>query len=892
MKPIQLEVQAFGPFAARQTVDFEKLSEAGIFLIKGKTGSGKTTIFDAMTFALYGGSSGTADKVKTGRNDFEEWRCNQAPSDLPTEVSYTFSVHGKKYYFRRFLIKSTRSDKLNPKYEAGEINADGNEIPFFNNPKEKDLNSKAEELIGLTRDQFRQVVLLPQGQFERFLTAPSDEKEDILKKIFNSERWECYAQKFFDAAYRRQKNLEEEKIRVLAALAEESTDEGVPMTDLEQLGRRVDFLGAEREQRQTLHAQFSGEKKRKALDADLRLDEQFKALHKLEDQKKKLAEQEKSVRDKQRHYTAAETAEEFRALIADFESAQQEHKNRAKALERERLALPIAEQAAKDAEAMLREKEAASPIPTLQQKIGEYEAKKPFYEQLTAFSLKWSEADAAQKKAKREYQEASTTVNLAVEELRRAELARERAEETAREYRTRYFAGICGEISADLVEGEKCPVCGSVHHPSPAVKMPGSVSKTEMEDKESRSEEAKKRWDQAEKKRAEASDRRDALQKKLTESDTLVAAAEANLRAAKNNLIEGIPDAAALRRETEVLLNAIDAFHKKLESLKSVREGTAKALQAQLVCIASAEEEKKRAEEKQKTAGSMLQRALEEKGCSDYMAVKQQLLPQESRRVLHEEIVRYERDCENTKKALGEKRAELAGKVEPDASMFDARKAEIDAERENFSKKEAELCSEIERLKKKQEELTDRWNHYRGEITQAENDLRFARKLRGDSGIGIQRYVLAVMFNQIIGEANRMLEKIHGGRYRLFRSDKGAGKKGGLELSVHDNRCPEQSGRPVSMLSGGEQFLVSLALSIGMSTVAQKSGVQIDALFIDEGFGTLDENSIGDAMDVLEAVRRSSSTIGIISHVQVLEGTLHSQLEVVKAESGNYIKMV
>ena len=126
-------------------------------------------------------------------------------------------------------------------------------------------------------------------------------------------------------------------------------------------------------------------------------------------------------------------------------------------------------------------------------------------------------------------------------------------------------------------------------------------------------------------------------------------------------------NAAALRRETEVLLNAIDAFHKKLESLKSVREGTAKALQAQLVCIASAEEEKKRAEEKQKTAGSMLQRALEEKGCSEYMAVKQQLLPQESRRVLHEEIVRYERDCENTKKALGEKRAELAGKVEPDA---------------------------------------------------------------------------------------------------------------------------------------------------------------------------------------------------------------------------------
>ena len=182
--------------------------------------------------------------------------------------------------------------------------------------------------------------------------------------------------------------------------------------------------------------------------------------------------------------------------------------------------------------------------------------------------------------------------------------------------------------------------------------------------------------------------------------------------------------------------------------------------------------------------------------------------------------------------------------------------------------------------------------HFDANYRQAEDDLNFAKKLRGDAGIGLQRYVLAILFNQVIAEANRMLAKVHGGRYHLYRSDeKGKGNKRGLELKVYDNRSPEADGRGVAMLSGGEKFLVSLALSIGMSTVAQKGGVQIEALFIDEGFGTLDDNSIHDAMDVLESVRRSSGMIGIISHVQLLESNIPTHLEVVKSDSGISIRL-
>ena len=144
MKPLQLKIQAFGPYVEMQTIDFEKLSENGIFLIKGPTGSGKTTIFDAMTFALYGGSSGDDSKSKVGRNDLEEWRCNQAERSLTTVVSFRFSARGKKYEFTRKLVPKRVS--LSEQYSAGEIDENGVLMPFFENPKKDALTKKAEEL--------------------------------------------------------------------------------------------------------------------------------------------------------------------------------------------------------------------------------------------------------------------------------------------------------------------------------------------------------------------------------------------------------------------------------------------------------------------------------------------------------------------------------------------------------------------------------------------------------------------------------------------------------------------------------------------------------------------------------------------------------------------------
>ncbi|MCQ2494952.1 MAG: AAA family ATPase, partial [Lachnospiraceae bacterium] len=235
MKPLRLEFQAFGPYKDREVIDFCDLAKYGLFLIKGPTGSGKTTIFDAMTFALYGGGSGTDSKSKTGRNDLEEWRCNQAEDGTTTEVVFTFEAQGEVYRFSRRLFKKTKV--FHTEFDVSKQDESGVFVTLLENAKEKEVTEKAESIIGLNKEQFRQVVLLPQGQFEKFLTADSSAKEEILTKIFSTDMWSKYAEAFYNKAAARKNMLEEKKKAVEASLKEEGE-----YTAIDELGKRVDEL--------------------------------------------------------------------------------------------------------------------------------------------------------------------------------------------------------------------------------------------------------------------------------------------------------------------------------------------------------------------------------------------------------------------------------------------------------------------------------------------------------------------------------------------------------------------------------------------------------------------------------------------------------------------------
>lgn len=205
----------------------------------------------------------------------------------------------------------------------------------------------------------------------------------------------------------------------------------------------------------------------------------------------------------------------------------------------------------------------------------------------------------------------------------------------------------------------------------------------------------------------------------------------------------------------------------------------------------------------------------------------------------------------------------------------------------------AKTESECERLNKLYLSLKKRLSAIEKSAAKAEEDMRFAKRLRGDNGIGLQRYVLGIMLTSVTNEANRLLENVHGGRYKLYRSldASGSSRIKGLEFSVYDSMSAKK--RSVTTLSGGEKFLTALSLSIGLSAVvrAQSGGIEMGAMFIDEGFGTLDSSSVADALTVLSAMNRSNAAVGIISHVDALKENISAGIEITKTSAGSTLKI-
>ena len=214
MTPIKLTFQAFGPYVKKQEVDFTKFTDSGVFLIHGITGSGKTTILDAITYALYGKSSGGQ------RGDITAMRCQMANEDIPTEVEFIFKISERTYKFIRSInIRTKRNGNkdYNITQNAMFLSRDNIFVPFFENPKIKDVEQKAWELIGLTHEQFIQVIMLPQGKFEKLLMVKSDEKEEILVTLFNAEKWQEAAEWICEQAKNiaRDITIKRENIKVL-----------------------------------------------------------------------------------------------------------------------------------------------------------------------------------------------------------------------------------------------------------------------------------------------------------------------------------------------------------------------------------------------------------------------------------------------------------------------------------------------------------------------------------------------------------------------------------------------------------------------------------------------------------------------------------------------------
>lgn len=878
MKPCTVEFQAFGPYAGHELVDFEKLAARGLFLICGKTGTGKTMILDAITFALYGKSSGH------GRDDFEAMRCTNAAFDVTTYVRFTFENNGIYYRFERRLERKRKN--LSASYMVWQKDENGTWTALFENAKEKMLNEKAEEIIGLSYEQFRQVIVLPQGQFEKFLTSDSADKEKILTSIFGEEKWQAVAQLMFEEATERRQQLKSLQEQISNSLQEEACE---TLAELEAV------IAQKKERLVTMEAAYQEgacEKQIRALRDRLALVSRFQDLRRgkarvraYEEKQHDRAEQEKRIQDARR----AEKVKELLLELHRAEAAQAERKTAVRAADQ------AAGQAKQQAEQILLQ------VTAQQQKNDEIEEKKAQKIQLTAKITDYESIAALEQNFQKQRKAAESALQEAEQEKQVYEsyapklvMLHETYETDMEEHRkllAAYLAGITGELAASLVEGQPCPVCGSREHPQKAVRTEADTSKEHVEEKRAEADAVYQKLQQTMQKQEQAKKKYEEKQRLAQELQLAKETAYTRLAEMQNNLIPEIGSLAELQKKLQQLTDEIGKDTEKLQSLTKMLEQANNtvaetAAKAELAC-----QEEELTQKKQEAAMQAVVKGLSEHGFADIKEAEQLLMGEKELEGMQRQIADYDAGKKAAEEQVMRLQEELGRQQEPDEEACKTELARLEKQQEIYAKETAVLSETIRRLSEKADKLALAGEGLEEKLLEAEQDLAFAKKLRGDAGTGLQRYVLGILFSSVIAAANRMLSMVHGGRYRLFRSDEKAqgSNKRGLELKVYDKNSEEHEGRFVSTLSGGEKFLASLALSIGMSTIAQKSGIRIEALFIDEGFGSLDEDSITDAMQILGSIQQANGLVGIISHVQLLQERIPTKLRVEETEKGSHI---
>lgn len=752
--------------------------------------------------------------------------------------------------------------------------------------KGKMLNEKAEEIIGLSYEQFRQVIVLPQGQFEKFLTSDSADKEKILTSIFGEEKWQAVAQLMFEEATERRQQLKSLQEQISNSLQEEACE---TLAELEA-------VIAQKKERlvtmETAYQEGACEKQIRALRDRLALVSRFQDLRRgkarvraYEQKQHDRAEQEKRIQDARR----AEKVKELLLELHRAEAAQAERKTAVRAADQ------AAGQAKQQAEQILLQ------VTAQQQKNDEIEEKKAQKIQLTAKITDYESIAALEQNFQKQRKAAESALQEAEQEKQVYEsyapklvMLHEAYETDMEEHRkllAAYLAGITGELAASLVEGQPCPVCGSREHPQKAVRTEADTSKEHVEEKRAEADAVYQKLQQTMQKQEQAKKKYEEKQRLAQELQLVKETAYTRLAEMQNNLIPEIRSLAELQKNLQQLTDEIGKDTEKLQSLTKMLEQANNTVAETAAKAELARQEEELTQKKQEAAMQAVAKGLSEHGFADIKEAEQLLMGEKELEGMRRQIADYDAGKKAAEEQVMRLQEELGRQQEPDEEACKTELARLEKLQETYAKETAVLSETIRRLSQKAEKLALAGEGLEEKLLEAEQDLAFAKKLRGDAGTGLQRYVLGILFSSVIAAANRMLSMVHGGRYRLFRSDEKAqgSNKRGLELKVYDKNSEEHEGRFVSTLSGGEKFLASLALSIGMSTIAQKSGIRIEALFIDEGFGSLDEDSITDAMQILGSIQQANGLVGIISHVQLLQERIPTKLRVEETEKGSHI---
>ena len=872
MKPITLTICGWGPYRDEQPpIDFEILGSRGLFLITGATGAGKTTIFDAVTYALYGDLSGKTREKGSVRSDF-------ADPSTKTYVELVMEHGGKRYRIRRnpeYMRPRKRQSK------NGELTKE-KENAYLTMPDgsciegSSEVTARIRELLKVDINQFRQLSMIAQGEFTRLLTAPSSEKSKIFREIFDTKLYERLEAKL--------KNSSAELYRQVMEYRHRMEEEVSVFSPDEELKTEVEALVAEAGIYSERLLPFLKEKISNFLSEEKRLlSEQKKAEEEIEElagivkeaeQTNALMEQLAKEREKQK--SLAEKEPDYRQMEERLQRA-----GRAAAVREYELLFQNREEQRKTCEKKLQLLEGE--LKGLLQKEEEHRTLTELAGQIAgAF-----EQEEQRKEAERLHREKETALQKKKQEFGALQIsykkAEKEAEESIHDYENaekRYRHGIAGILAQELKEGEPCPVCGALSHPCRQGKEQDVPTEEELKEKKKHSEKKRQELMRIHGETRACREARDLLRREAEESGKMQRELTEKVRALPAEIREYLgaherSDFEKQRKEAEELRLCILEKEKTQEALRQERQ----------VLL-----------EKEKHAGEAFRDELKKADFTGEEEYRSSFLSEQRRRKEQETVQTYRQQCHAVEHLIQHLEVELSEREKTDP-------AEKKQQLEEVRKKKAELTvicnrlwknrNETEKLyrslKEKKEKSTALSEKY-GIIKDLDDAVNGNNKKR----LVLEQYVLAAYFEEILKAANLRLAMMSGGRYTLHRTKEvtDGRSKDSLDMEVLDYYTGRY--RSVKTLSGGENFKVSLSLALGMSDVVQaySGGIQVDALFIDEGFGSLDQESLEQACQTLMSLAESDRMIGIISHVPLLSEKIENQIQVKKTSTGSTYQLV
>lgn len=896
MRPLYLTLSAFGAYAGKTELDLRQLGERGLYLITGDTGAGKTTIFDAIAFALFGTPSGDGRESSMLRSKF-------AAPETPTKVELTFSNGGKTYKIKRNpeyerpKSRGTGTTKEQPRVEL--VLPDGKVLT-----RHADVEEKICDILGVDRDQFCQIAMLAQGEFRKLLLAGTRERASIFRSIFKTDLYTKFQERVYKdcTAISRELNEVQKAFEQYAAgiVLPEDTE---PPAENELSEFLAGLLKADRAQDNAWEKELAEiGKKLDTLTADAAkaaVDEENRS--ELRKAKLFLAEAEKAVSESGIALEKEKACEPELVKLAEA----------LKALEDERKAHDeLMDTEKKAAEAKKTADDAAARLSRLEESRGELR------EHLSREREEYH-ALAASAENLAKLQQEKTVLSQYLDDLRKYETAlqtlaerkdaadaardaytRARSEEEhlsveAQELRRRFNDEQAGVLASTLHEGEPCPVCGALTHPHPAQCTPDAPDEKKVKDAEKKAKAAWERVNKASeasgiaKNAYETAQKEEAEQRKMLFGGKEKIDLEAEKRAAARRCAEKDGE---IRKESENAARFETLGRKIPEEEKRLAEMDAPITEAQ-----------KTAADTQSALTSLRQTAdklragLKYENAAEVEKEKRQVLARQG------EMEHARKRAEEALVAAKERRSAEQGKVEKleelvsDAPLVDL--AAIAEEKKCLTQRKDDLTNRRRALDRRitandsakkgidkkvgeRRALEERWTWMKPLSETANGGLK--------DRISLETYVQMTYFDRILARANAHLMQMSGGKYDLKRRE-GAAKNGGqngLDLDVIDHY--NGSERSVKSLSGGETFLASLSLALGLSEEIQSSagGVQMDTLFVDEGFGSLDEETLRQAMRALRELSEGDRLIGIISHVSELRREIDRQIVVKRSKDG------